>query len=206
MKKALLVIGERKVMKGKSLDPSCNAFIRHLNGSLNGDEEIKIINYKHVFANNLPKIHNTHLIILLFFPFQYWDKYIEVYDRDTRVYGDKSFGKEFAHFFAKAERIIKKNYSDKKLEFVNPPSASVLDRDKEECKNFLKKHNIPIPKSYDVKNLKDIQRHLDRGITMYIKPRFGSMGKGISYLNKELLITNFLFQKGQVISHSYDYN
>ncbi|MCK5013590.1 MAG: hypothetical protein KAS66_07205 [Candidatus Omnitrophica bacterium] len=206
MKKALLVIGERKVIKGRSVDPSCNAFIRHLNGRADQDAEIKIVKYKDVLANNLPKIKNSHLIIVLFFPFQHWNKNIEVYNKDSRVYGDKTFGRDFERFFQTAESIIVRKYHDKKIEYVNPPKASVLDRDKEACKSFFRKHSLPTPKSYNVKSLKDIQRLLGRGISLYIKPRFGSMGKGISYLSNGLLTTNFLFQKGKVISHPYDYN
>jgi len=99
MKKALLIIGERKVIKGRSLDPSCNAFIRNLNGRLHQDAEIKTINYKDVFANNLPRFKNSHLRIVLFFPFQYWNKNIEIYHKDSRVYGDRKFGQDFARFF-----------------------------------------------------------------------------------------------------------
>jgi len=206
MKKSLLVIGERKVIKGRSVDPSCNAFIRHLNGRVNGDSEIKIIKYKDVLANKFPKIKNSHLLIALFFPFQHWNKNIEVYNKDSRVYGDDTFGRDFERFFQKIEKVIKRKYNDKKIEFINPPQASILDRDKQTCKNFFKKHALPTPKSYDVKSIKDIQRLLERGIALYIKPRFGSMGKGISYLSNGLLTTNFLFQKGKVISHPYDYN
>jgi len=206
MKKALLIIGERKVIKGRSVDPSCNALIRRLNGRIKQDAEIKIINYRDVFANKFPKIKNSYLLIVLFFPFQYWNKNIEVYNKDSRVYGDKHFGRDFERFFQKLEKAIINKYHDKRIEYINPPKASVLDRDKEACKNFFKKHDLPTPKSYDVKSLKDIQRIVDRGISLYIKPRFGSMGKGISYLSNGLLTTNFLFQKGKVISHPYDYN
>jgi len=207
MKKALLIIGERKVIKGRSLDPSCNAFIRNLNGRLHQDAEIKTINYKDVFANNLPRFKNSHLRIVLFFPFQYWNKNIEIYHKDSRVYGDRKFGQDFERFFHKLDKTITKNYCDKNIEYVNPPQASVLDRDKEACKKFLKKHNIPTPRSYDIKSLRDIKRLTEhRGVSLYIKPRFGSMGKGISYLSNGLLITNFLFQKGKVISHPFDYN
>jgi len=206
MKKALLVIGERKRIKGRSLDPSCNAFIKHLNGHASNQQDVHVMSYKDVFSGNFIDIKSQHLRIFLFFPFQFWDKYIEVYDRDARLYGDKSFGREFAQFFAKLEKVIRKKYSDKEIEFVNPPKSSILDRDKEECKKFFKKHDLPTPKSYYFKSLKDLQIILDRGESLYIKPRFGSMGKGISYLSNGLLITNFLFQKGKVISHSYDYN
>lgn len=206
MKKAILVIGERKIIKGQSVDPSCNAFIRHLNKRINKNAEIKTVNYKDVFADNLPEIENSRLTIVLFFPFQYWNKNIEVYNKDSRVYGDKSFGRDFERLFQKLEKIITKKYHDKKIEYVNPPKASVLDRDKKECKNFFKKHALPTPKSYNVKSLKDLRRISDRGMSLYIKPRFGSMGKGISYLSNGLLTTNFLFQKGKIISHPYDYN
>lgn len=206
MEKSLLVIGERKVIKGRSLDPSCNAFIRHLNGQIDKELEIFVINYKDVFANNFPKIKSFHLTIMLFFPFQYWNKNIEVYGKDSRVYGDKKFGREFEQFFQKLHKLIIKEYPDKKIEYVNHPKTSILDRDKEGCKNFFRKHDIPTPKSYAIQSLKDIQRITSREVAFYIKPRFGSMGKGISYLSDNLLITNFLFQKGKVVSHPYDYN
>jgi len=195
-----------KIIHGRSLDPSCNTFIRNLNGRLNGNGEIAAINYRDVFTNNLPDIKNSRLVIVLFFPFQYWNKNIEVYNKDSRVYGDKTFGRDFEKFFRKLEKVVEKKYHDKKIEYVNPPQASVLDRDKEKCKNYIRRHHFPTPKSYNVKSLKDIQRILDRGMSLYIKPRFGSMGKGISYLTNDLLTTNFLFQKGKVISHPYDYN
>lgn len=206
MKKTLLVIGEKKIIKGKSLDPSYNAFIRYLNGHISVKTKICTINYKGVLTNDLPDIDTSSLLIALFFPFQYWNKNIEVYDKDLRVYGDKDFGRDFAKFFQKIDKAIQRKYRNKEIEYINPPGASVLDRDKEECKRFLRKHNIPTPKSYYVKTVKDITHVLDRGISLYIKPRFGSMGKGISYLSNGLLITNFLFHKGKVISHSYDYN
>jgi len=206
MKKTLLVIGEKKVVKGKSLDPSHNAFVRHVTQRASKDHIILTTNYKNVLTNDLPDVDSLHVIIVLFFPFQYWNKNIEVYDKDSRVYGDKDFGRDFEKFFQRIQKVISKKYRDKTIEYVNPPEASVLDRDKEECKKFFRKHKIPIARGYEVKNLKEIERILDRGISLYVKPRFGSMGKGISYLSNGLLITNFLFQKGKVISHPFDYN
>jgi len=206
MKKTLLVIGEKKVVKGLSLDPSHNAFVGHITRRASKGTAIVTINYKDVLTNELPDVHTPHLIILLFFPFQYWNKNIEVYDKDSRVYGDKDFGRDFKKFFLKLQKALAKKYRNKIIEYVNPLEASVLDRDKKECKKFFQKHKIPISRSYDVNSLKDIEQILDRGISLYIKPRFGSMGKGISYLSNGLLITNFLFQKGKVISHLYDYN
>jgi len=110
MEKALLIIGERKIIKGISVDPSCNAFIRHLNGRVKWDSEIKIASYKDVLANKLPKIKSGHLIVVLFFPFQHWNKNIEVYNKDSRVYGDSKFGRDFEKFFQKLEKVIEKKY------------------------------------------------------------------------------------------------
>jgi len=126
MKKALLVIGERKVVKGLSVDPSCNAFIRHLNGRAKKNAEIKTINYKDVLAGKLPRIKSSHVLIVLFFPFQHWNKNIEVYGKDSRVYGDKKFGRDFEKFFQKLDKVIIKEYHDKNIEYVNPPKASIL--------------------------------------------------------------------------------
>jgi len=206
MKKALLVIGERRVSKGRSLSPSCNVFIKHINGRMDKGVEICVVNYKNVFANKLPKIESPHITVMLFFPFQYWNKNIEVYNKDSRVYGDKKFGRKFEQFFQKLDKIIMKKYIGKKIEYVNPPEASILDRDKAASKAFFKKHNIPTPRRYDVKSLKDIHQLMDRGVSLYIKPRFGSMGKGISFISNGLLMTNFFYQKGKIISHPYDYH
>jgi len=101
MKKALLVIGEKKVVKGRSLDPSRNAFIKHIKKLAPASAEIKMIGYKNVLTGDLPDINANGLIILLFFPFQYWNKNIEVYNKDSRVYGDHRFGRDFGIFFHK---------------------------------------------------------------------------------------------------------
>ena len=205
MKKALLIIGDKKT-KGRTLDPSFNAFLRSIENVKNNELEVHIINYKNVFEGNLPKVSSLGLNVLLFFPFKYWDGDIEVYKEASKVYGDKIFGREFKKYFNKLEKTIHKKYSDKKIEYVNPPSISILDRDKEESKKFFRKHNIPTPKSFDVKNIKDLHRLTNRGISLYIKPRFGALGKGITYLSDGFLITNFLLRKGKIISHPYDYH
>jgi len=205
MKKTLLIIGDRRP-KGRTLDPSFNAFVKIIGNSREESLEVHILSYKDAFEGNFPEVSNPVLNILLFFPYKYWDKNIEVYQGDSKVYGDNSFGREFRKYFEKLEKAIEKKYHDKKIEYVNPPDKSVLDRDKEETKKFFRHHNIPTPKSFNVKNLGDLHRLANRGVSIYIKPRFGAMGKGITYLSNGLMMTNFLFQKGEIISHPYDYH
>jgi len=205
MKKTFLIIGDRR-KKGRALDPSFNAFVKIIEKSKNKNVEARILSYQDVFEGNLPEVTGAAVSILLFFPYKYWDKNIEVYRGETKVYGDNSFGREFGRYFKKLERIIKKKYGGKKIEYVNPPNKSVLDRDKEKTKKFFRRHKIPTPKSFKIKSLKDLHKLIDRGISLYIKPRFGAMGKGITYVSNGLMMTNFLFQKGEIVSHSYDYH
>ena len=205
MKKTLLIIGDRRT-KGRTLDPSFNSFVRIIENFKDKNLGVHILSYKDIFEGNFPEVSTSTVNILLFFPYKYWDKNIEVYQNDSKVYGDNSFGLEFRKYFEKVEKIIKKKYHDKKIEYVNPPDKSILDRDKEETKKFFRRHNIPTPRSFNVKNLEDLHWITKRGISLYIKPRFGAMGKGITYLSNGLMITNFLFQKGEIISHPYDYH
>lgn len=204
-KTPLLVVGDKR-NRGRTLDPSFNAFVRIIENSRGKELETHIISYKDVLNGNLPEISSPALNVLLFFPYKYWDANIEVYKNDSKVYGDKSFGREFTKYFGKLENTIGKKYSDRRIVYVNPPNISILDRDKEETKRFFRNHNIPTPKSFYVNNLKDLHRLINRGVSLYIKPRFGAMGKGITYLSNDLLITNFLFRKGEIISHPYDYH
>ena len=205
MKKTLLIVGDKRT-KGHTLDHSFNAFVNIIENSGDGEFRPHIISYKNVFNGGLPKISNTKLMVLLFFPYKYWHEKIEVYEKDSKVYGDKTFGREFKKYFIRLENTIRAKYGGKEIRYVNPPGRSILDRDKQESKIFFRKHNIPTPRSFDVKNVKDIHRIIDRGWSLYIKPRFGAMGKGITYLSNGLMMTNFLFRKGKIVSHSYDYH
>jgi len=205
MKKTLLIIGDRRT-KGRTLDTSFNTFVKIIENSKDERLEAHILSYKDVFEGNFPEVSGPVLNILLFFPYKYWDKNIEVYQGGSKVYGDNSFGREFRKYFEKLEKTIGKKYHDKRIEYINPPDKSILDRDKEETKKFFRRHNIPTPKSFNIKSLKNLHQLANRGISLYIKPRFGAMGKGITYLSNGLMITNFLFQKGEIISHPYDYH
>jgi glutathione synthase/RimK-type ligase-like ATP-grasp enzyme len=62
-----------------------------------------------------------------------------------------------------------------------------------------------VPKRFNVKGVKDVLRLLDDGYKLFIKVRFGSMGKGITYLEKGRWMTNFRFRKGKIVSKKSDY-
>ncbi|KPK38796.1 MAG: hypothetical protein AMJ78_09480 [Omnitrophica WOR_2 bacterium SM23_29] len=205
MGKALLIIGDRKI-NSRKLAPSFNTFVKNVKKFKKGDLEIWVINYKDVLTDNLPPIFSPVLNVMLFFPYEYWNKNIEVYKKDQRIYGDKKFGQEYEKFFERIEKVIRKRYRNKKIKYINPPKSSVLERDKKRSKNLFIKNDIPTPKVFNIRELKDIQRLIAQGTSLYIKPRFGAMGKGITYLKSDLMVTNFLFRKGKIISRPYDYN
>lgn len=204
MGKGLLVIGDGRT-SGRTLDPSFQAFVRHLHKLKKKSLEVRVISYQDVLGHNLPEISSRTLTISLFFPFNYWNKHIEVYKKDGRIYGDEKFGREYTRFFKQIEKTLRKRYQNKKIAFVNPPQYCVLERDKRASKQLFQQHHIPTPKSFAPKKLRELQKLFSQGQPLYIKPRFGSMGKGITYVNKDSLTTNFLFRKGKIISRPYDY-
>ncbi|MCK5655553.1 MAG: hypothetical protein KAI03_04590 [Candidatus Aureabacteria bacterium] len=205
MRKGLLVIGDRKI-NSRKLAPSFNAFVKHVRKSKSRNLEFQIISYNDVLAKKLPAFSSRILSVILFFPFEYWNKNIEVYNRDSRIYGDRKFGEEYKKFFKRAERLIEKKYHDKKIKYVNPLKSSLLERDKKEAKILFKKNNIPTARSFHIKTPDDVKQLVKKGLSLYIKPRFGSMGKGITYVNENLISTNFLFRKGKIVSRKYDCN
>lgn len=162
------------------------------------------LSYQAVLDQKLPQTKNKEIIIFLFFPYVYWNKNIETYI-DSRIYGDHHFGKIFKNFFTHIDSIIRKTYSTKKIIYINPPSSIKKDRDKKAAKRILSRNGIPTPPHYDIKTTQDIFDILNSNRNLYIKPRYGAMGKGISYLQKDFWHTNFSHNNGSIVCPRYDY-
>lgn len=204
-KQALLVIGDRKVNK-RRLNRSFVKFVRYARGLKDKvDFELNVIDYARLFSGKVPEIDSPLIKIILFFPYQYWNQNIEVYG-DGRVYGDRKFGQAFKILFKKVRKVIDEYYKGKIIKYLNSPEACYLDRDKKATKELLRIKNVPTPATFNVSSFDDIQRLIDRSLSLYIKPRFGAMGKGITYIDSEKVVSNFIFRKGRVISRPYDYN
>lgn len=205
MKQAFLVIGDKKASKWRSAKPF-TTFVRHIKKELkNKNTELKISSYKDVLGNNLPAFMSRTINIILFFPFEYWNNSIEVYGKDDRIYGDENFGKDYKRFFKRIEQKLKKAYIGKKMKYFNHPCLSVLERDKKKTKDLFRRKGIPAPRIFHVRNIKSIRNLIDSGKSLYIKPRFGALGKGVTYLSNDLFITNFTYRKGDIISRKSDY-
>jgi len=156
--------------------------------------------------NKLPIINNNILVIYLFFPFDYWDKHIEKEGYDG-VYGNVGFYNLFRGFWSEIHRVLKKVYHGKKLCFINHPLNIAVDRDKELTKAILSENGINTPIPYYTRDYKDILRLVEQeNKKLFLKVRYGSMGKGITYMDKGNWKSNFGFKDGKIINPRSDHN
>jgi|TARA_B100001964_G_scaffold245773_1_gene335884 hypothetical protein len=166
--------------------------------------KVKHIDYLSLLKNKLPSISSDKIIILPCFPFSYWDMHIEPKNYKG-VYGNKNFYTKFVAFWKKVEQIIEKSYKGKNITYINHPQHLAKDRDKELTKKLVAKVGVLVPKSFPAKTLSEVFSLLDKGFKIFIKVRYGSMGKGIAYLEKGRWLTNFRFRNGRILSKKSDY-
>ncbi|GAI28551.1 unnamed protein product, partial [marine sediment metagenome] len=145
------------------------------------------------------------IIIYLFFPFAYWDKNIEN-EGYKGVYGNVEFYNKFRAFWSDIHRTLEKVYQGKKIQFINHPLKVAIDRDKEVTKTILSENGVNVPISCYTREYKDILKLVDQeDKKLFLKVRYGSMGKGITYMEKGNWKTNFRFEDGKIISPRSDY-
>ena len=155
--------------------------------------------------NKLPLIESDTIIIYLFFPFTYWDKYIEK-EGCKGVYGNVEFYNKFRSFWSEIHRTLKKVYRGKKIRFINHPLKIAIDRDKEFTKTILSENKINIPIPYYTRIYRDILKLVNmENKKLFLKVRYGSMGKGITYLEKGNWKTNFRYKDGKIVNPRSDY-
>jgi glutathione synthase/RimK-type ligase-like ATP-grasp enzyme len=205
MRKTLLVIGD-PMMTSERFEKSLDRFFYHKQLLQSRGVECIFVTYQDITCLRLPVVSTRKIDTLLFFPYNHWNSYIERYDRDNRIYGDNSFGRDFRLYLDKIDRIIRKRYIDKDLSFINPPGACIVDRDKLQTSNILKQAGIKTPDILKVHSVKDFRYLLARHGSLYIKPRFGAMGKGITFADQSGVYTNFSFKSKKITNRAYDYN
>ena len=205
MKKGLLVIGDERINRKRPY-VSFVKFTKYAKRFKSKKTlELKVINYAQLLSGELPAIESSFIKVVFFFPYKYWNRNIEIY-QNGRIYGERDFGREFKSFFRKVKRAIARHYKGKEIEYLNPPDVCYLDRDKKASKDLLRKGKIPTPRTFRAFSFSDIEKLVNQGLNLYLKPRFGAMGKGITYIDGSGVTSNFLFRKGEVISRPYDFN
>lgn len=164
----------------------------------------KTASFAHFLDGKAPRIKTDRMIIFLFFPFRHWNQHIE-HPTYQGVYGNQTFYNKFLKFWKSVERQIKHKYSDKEILFINDPKLSSRCRDKRRVSEILAKAGISQPRTYHRLGLREIQNKLDNGHKFFLKVRFGSMGKGITFLSRENWQTNFSFKNGKIESRKSDH-
>ena len=205
MKKTLIVIGD-PMMNSSRFEPSLDRFIGYKHLLRKRGIETVFVTYEDITSLRLPDIKSARVYVLLFFPYNHWNSHIERYDKDSRIYGDISFGRDYSIYLEKIGRIINKKYKNKDVRFINPPESCMIDRDKLRTFNALKRAGIKTPDILKVKTAEMFDKMLDRYGSLYVKPRFGAMGKGITYADASGVYTNFCFRSNKIINRLYDYN
>ena len=176
-------------------------FVRTTNKGT-GLEYLNIL-YQNVLSGELPEIAAGKVIIFLFFPFDYWDTYIE--PKNYRgVYANQSFYDKFVLLCKEIRSHLELAYKNKTIHYVNAPQYMLVDRDKAKTKTLLLKHGVAVPAVIKTRSTRRLIQ-LSNRTNIFIKPRFGAMGKGITFLSRDVWRTNFRFKAGKIKSLKSDY-
>ncbi|MFC1516975.1 RimK family alpha-L-glutamate ligase [Candidatus Margulisiibacteriota bacterium] len=165
----------------------------------------KYLSYERVLHDqNMPNVETKDIVVFFFFPFYYWNKHIE-FLKSAGIYGNRNFYLKFRQFWGKIKKHLKKVYPDKNFYFLNSPDLLKKYRDKILVKEIISKAGVKVPRELEIKRAKNIIEHLQSDGQLFIKPRYGSMGKGITYLTKDNWYTNFLYKDQKIVSKKADY-
>ena len=199
MNPTVLVLGDQ--LDWDSYKKFCKQLQKHHSKKLNWITAT----YDLLEKNELPLINSDTLIFFLFFPVAYWNKHIEK-EGYKGIYGNVDFYNKFRIFWSEIYRSLKRFYPGKKLYFINHPLKIAIDRDKELTKTVLSEKGIAVPPSSYTRDYKDILEMVDQeDKKLFLKVRYGSMGKGITYIEKGNWKTNFRFEGGKIHSPRSDY-
>lgn len=161
-------------------------------------------NYKKFISGKNLQIKTDKIILFLFFPHNYWNNYIE--HRHYRgIYGNLGFYKKFLRFWNSVEKRLRRYPRNKKFIFINNSRLCAAYRDKLSISKKSTRYHIPQPRLYKKIGLEEIRNRLTEGYNFFLKPRCGSMGKGITFLSKDSWQTNFAFKRKKIISRRSDY-
>jgi len=161
------------------------------------------VNYEALFKGDFPNIESKRVFVFTFFPFKYWDKNIE-HSEYRGIYGNRHFYQKYNRFCKKLHDLLNEKLWDKEVSFINDPIKTALYRDKLIVKDILAEAGVSVPGTYRTTRVREISALLEKGHKFFIKPRCGSMGKGITFLSREEWQTNFRFKDNKILSKKSD--
>ena len=158
--------------------------------------KVKSITYDQVLTGS-GKIA-TGAPIMLCFPYSPWNNMVEKKDV---LYGVSKFGYSIRNLAEMITETMQKRFPD--ANYVNPPMSLLLERDKLNAKKILAKEGIVVAENIE-KSLDAVLEEVEKGNSVYIKARYGSMGKGITYVSKDKWTTNFKYDGTTISNHESD--
>jgi len=179
---SLLILGEHQ---DSSLNPNIKRLQRY---STEMEIPTRVRNYEEFFSKPI-KINTEDLAVMFFFPYKFWNQTCET-PEDTGIYGTSSKSyKRFEQFWKDVKGNLEEKFKGINLKYIIDPDFAALDRDKIATHKLLKKANIPTTKKLP----KDFSYLLELVKThgIFIKPRYGALGKGITYLSPSKWLTNY---------------
>ncbi|MEE8360072.1 MAG: YheC/YheD family protein [Candidatus Omnitrophota bacterium] len=162
------------------------------------------ITYADLIKGRTPRIRSDRALFFPFFPFDYWNKNIET-KRYRGVYGSEEFYKKFTNFFSTVEKAIGRGFCGKEIYFVNMPHLVSRCRDRLSVKRLMLENGISTPPLHKLTGVNDIYKILSEGRSLFIKVRYGSMGKGITFISPSIWKTNFVLRNNKILSRKSDH-
>ncbi|MFH1590150.1 MAG: YheC/YheD family protein [archaeon] len=157
---------------------------------------VKSYTFQELMRNKKPMA--SEVPVLVCFPYELWDEIVET---GNGLYGLGSFRDPIKLFAEYLTSFLDKNFP--KARFVNDPMSIIIERDKYLTKQILKKEGISVAKDID-KTLNSVLKEVEFGRSVYIKPRYGSLGKGITYVSPKKWTTNFKYDGNNIENHDDD--
>ena len=136
--------------------------------------------------------------VMLCFPYSLWDSVVEKKDV---LYGMREFGCSIRDLAEAINGMIERRFPNAR--YVNHPLSILIERDKLKTKRILSAEGVVVAQDIR-KDVKDVLDAVEEGSSVYIKARYGSMGKGITYVSRRKWTTNFKYDGNRIWNHEQD--
>ena len=146
---------------------------------------VKLMSYQEFFSSR--KKFSDPAIVYFDFPHRLWDRHVE---HGPSLYGTKEYGSSIVNLAFRIADQFKTRFP--RARAVNHPLSIVSERDKLLAKALVREAGVPTVHSLD-RHLQSVLDALDDGSSVYVKVRFGSLSKGITFLSPGHWVTNFSY-------------
>ncbi len=136
--------------------------------------------------------------VMLCFPYSLWSYLVE---KENVLYGVREFGYSIRNLAEMLNDMTERRFPDAR--YVNRPLSILLERDKLKAKNLLSDKGVVVAQDIQ-KDIDAVLQQVEQGNSVYVKARYGSMGKGITYVSRDIWTTNFMYDGKRIWNHDHD--